>query len=249
MLEVIPAIDLKDGLVVNLKQGKFDESTVYSDDPVKTAERWLDQGASRLHMVDLDGALEGKNVSQSVVVEIAKRFPELTLQLGGGIRSRQTIETYLAAGVDYLVLGTKAVEAPEFVGEMCQAFPGKIIVGLDGLNGKVAIQGWQVITDDNVTDLARQFEQAGIAAIIYTDISRDGMMQGINLTATLALADAVQVPIIASGGINELSDIEALVGLVQKPFGGIQGVITGRAIYEGTLDLSAAIALSKAAAG
>ena len=174
MLEVIPAIDLKDGLVVNLKQGKFDQSTVYSEDPVETAGRWVEQGATRLHIVDLDGALEGKNVSQSVVVEIAQRFPRLTLQVGGGILSRETIEAYLAAGVDYLVLGTKAVEMPEFVGEMCQAFPGKMIVGLDGLNGKVAIQGWKVVTDHNVRDLARQFEAVGIAAIIYTDINRDG---------------------------------------------------------------------------
>ena len=246
MLEVIPAIDLKDGLVVNLKQGKFEQSTVYSHDPVETAQRWVDQGASRLHIVDLDGALEGKNVSQSVVVEIAKRFPDLTLQLGGGIRSEETIETYLAAGVDYSVLGTKAVETPAFVGEMCQAFPGKIIIGLDGLNGKVAIQGWKVITDYNVTDLAGQFEQAGIAAIIYTDINRDGMMGGINMSATVALAEAVKVPIIASGGINALSDIEALVALEPRSVGGIQGVITGRAIYEGTLDLGAAIALTKA---
>ena len=246
MLEVIPAIDLKDGQVVNLKQRQFDQSTVYSEDPVETAARWVDQGATRLHIVDLDGALEGKSVSQPIVVEIARRFPRLTLQLGGGIRSRQTIEDYLAAGVDYLVLGTKAVEMPEFVGEMCQAFPGKMIVGLDGLNGKVAIQGWKVVTDHNVTDLARQFEQVGIAAIIYTDIHRDGMMGGINLPATLALAERVAVPIIASGGINTLADIEALVELPASPVGGIQGVITGRAIYEGTMDLRAAITLSQA---
>lgn len=246
MLEVIPAIDLKDGLVVNLKQGKFDQSTVYSEDPVETAGRWVEQGATRLHIVDLDGALEGKNVSQSVVVEIAQRFPRLTLQVGGGIRSQETIEAYLAAGVDYLVLGTKAVEMPEFVGEMCQAFPGKMIVGLDGLNGKVAIQGWKVVTDHKVTDLARQFEQVGIAAIIYTDINRDGMMGGINLLATVALSETVKVPIIASGGINTLSDIEALVKLPSRSVGGITGVITGRAIYEGTMDLRAAITLSQA---
>lgn len=246
MLEVIPAIDLKDGLVVNLKQGKFDQSTVYSNDPVETARRWVDEGASRLHIVDLDGALEGKNVSQAVVVEIAQRFPALTLQLGGGIRSRETIEAYLAAGVDYLVLGTKAVETPEFVGEMCRAFPGKMLVGLDGLNGKVAIQGWKVMTDHNVTDLARQFEQVGISAIIYTDINRDGMMQGINMPATLALSEAVEVPIIASGGINSLADIEALVKIPARAVGGIQGVITGRAIYEGTMDLRAAITLTQA---
>ncbi len=246
MLEVIPAIDLKDGLVVNLKQGKFDQSTVYSNDPVETARRWVDEGASRLHIVDLDGALEGKNVSQAVVVEIAQRFPALTLQLGGGIRSRETIEAYLAAGVDYLVLGTKAVETPEFVGEMCRAFPGKMLVGLDGLNGKVAIQGWKVMTDHNVTDLARQFEQVGISAIIYTDINRDGMMQGINMPATLALSEAVEVPIIASGGIDSLADIEALVKIPARAVGGIQGVITGRAIYEGTMDLRAAITLTQA---
>ena len=240
MLEVIPAIDLKDGLVVNLKQGKFDQSTVYSEDPVETAGRWVEQGATRLHIVDLDGALEGKNVSQSVVVDIAQRFPRLTLQVGGGIRSRETIEAYLAAGVDYLVLGTKAVEMPEFVGEMCLAFPGKMIVGLDGLNGKVAIQGWKVVTDHKVIDLARQFEQVGIAAIIYTDINRDGAMQGPNIAATAALAHAVSIPVIASGGVSSMDDLTAL-----KATGVISGAISGRALYDGAIDLAAALALLK----
>ena len=242
MLEVIPAIDLKDGLVVNLKQGKFDQSTVYSEDPVETAGRWVEQGATRLHIVDLDGALEGKNVSQSVVVEIAQRFPRLTLQVGGGIRSQETIEAYLAAGVDYLVLGTKAVEMPEFVGEMCQAFPGKMIVGLDGLNGKVAIQGWKVVTDHNVRDLARQFEAVGIAAIIYTDIDRDGAMQGPNVAATAALARATSIPVIASGGVSSLADLIAL----RESGAPLDGAISGRALYDGKLDLAEALKALKA---
>ena len=244
MLTVIPAIDLKDGAVVNLKQGKFDASTVYSTDPLETAARWVNEGASRLHIVDLDGALEGSSVSRDIVNQIAATFPDLTLQLGGGIRSQAIVESYLEAGVDYLVLGTKAVQDPEFVGEMTRRFPGTMIIGLDGLHGKVAIQGWKAVTDHSVVELAKRFENEGVSAIIYTDISRDGMMEGINFEGTVALADAVSLPIIASGGVNQLSDIAQLAALPGRDSGGVQGVITGRAIYEGTLDLKAAFALT-----
>lgn len=244
MLTVIPAIDLKDGAVVNLKQGRFDASTVYSRDPLETAQRWVDAGASRLHIVDLDGALEGASVSRDIVNEIAAQFPDLTLQLGGGIRSQAIIESYLEAGVDYLVLGTKAVQDPGFVGDMTRRFPGTMIIGLDGLDGKVAIQGWKSVTDYSVFELAKRFENDGVSAIIYTDISRDGMMEGINFEGTVALSDAVSLPIIASGGVNQLSDIAQLAALPERDTGGIQGVITGRAIYEGTLDLKEAFALT-----
>ena len=246
MLEVIPAIDLKDGEVVNLRQGKFDQSTVYSQDPVETAGRWVDQGCQRLHIVDLDGALEGTNVSYDMVKAIAVAFPSLTLQLGGGIRDLQTIEHYRAAGVDFLVLGTKAVEEPAFVEEACRHFPGHIIVGLDGIEGRVATNGWKTLTDFTVLELARRFEQAGIEAVVYTDIARDGMMQGVNVEATWSLAESIDVPVIASGGVNKISDIEALLALPPHETGGIQGVITGRAIYEGTLSLPEAMALTQA---
>ena len=245
MLEVIPAIDLKDGAVVNLRQGKFDQSTIYSTDPVETAGRWVAEGCRRLHIVDLDGALAGKSVSYEVVKAIASSFPKLVIQLGGGIRSLTIIERYIDAGVKALVLGTQAVERPSFVDEAAEAFPGHIIVGLDGVKGRVAIHGWKTVTEFGVLDLARRFEQAGIEGIVYTDIERDGMMSGINLEATVHLAEAINVPVIASGGINQLADIETLAALPRSETGGIQGVITGRAIYEGTLSLSEAIAVTQ----
>ena len=244
-MHIIPAIDFKDGKVVNLKQGQLDKTTTYSDDPVGMADRWVAEGAQRLHLVDLDGAFEGKPVNRKAIENIAKNHPDLTIQLGGGIRSAEIIESYLNAGVDYLIIGTKAVDEPEFVGDMCKRFPGHIIVGLDGLHGMVAKNGWKDVTDISVRSLATLFQSDGIESIVYTDIGKDGMMGGVNLHATKALAHAVSVPIIASGGVTDIRDIEALVEADKKVKGSISGVITGRAIYEGTLDLAEAIALVK----
>jgi len=246
-MQVIPAIDFKDGKVVNLKQGQLDQTTTYSDDPVGMADRWVAAGAERLHLVDLDGAFEGTPINHAAIATIARNHPDLTIQLGGGIRSAEVIEAYLEAGVDHLIIGTRAVEEPEFVGEMCKKFPGHIIVGLDGLHGMVAKNGWKEVTEISVKSLAMLFEADGIEAIVYTDIGKDGMMGGINLHATRELANVVNVPIIASGGVNDLSDIEVLLEEDERVYGGITGVITGRAIYEGTLDLAEAIQLCRKA--
>jgi len=246
-MQVIPAIDFKDGKVVNLKQGQLDQTTTYSDDPVGMADRWVAAGAERLHLVDLDGAFEGTPINHAAIATIAKNHPQLTIQLGGGIRSAAVIEAYLEAGVDHLIIGTRAVEEPEFVGEMCKQFPGHIIVGLDGLHGMVAKNGWKEVTEISVKSLAMLFEADGIEAIVHTDIGKDGMMGGINLHATRELANVVNVPIIASGGVNDLSDIEVLLEEGGQVYGGITGVITGRAIYEGTLDLAEAIQLCRKA--
>lgn len=246
-MQVIPAIDFKDGKVVNLKQGQLDQTTTYSDDPVGIADRWVAAGAERLHLVDLDGAFEGTPINHAAIATIARNHPQLTIQLGGGIRSAEVIEAYLEAGVDHLIIGTRAVEEPEFVGEMCKKFPGHIIVGLDGLHGMVAKNGWKEVTEISVKSLAMLFEVDGIEAIIYTDIGKDGMMGGINLHATRELANVVNVPIIASGGVNDLGDIEVLLEEDEWVYGGITGVITGRAIYEGTLDLAEAIQLCRKA--
>jgi len=236
---VIPAIDLKDGQCVRLRQGRMEDSTVFSDDPVKTAGHWLRQGARRLHLVDLNGAFAGTPINGDVVKAIARAWPDLPLQIGGGIRDLSTIEYYLDIGVSYVIIGTQAVKYPPFVAEACRHFPGRIIVGLDARDGLVATDGWAEVSNINVADLARKFADNGVEAIIYTDIARDGMMQGVNVEATLALAEASSIPIIASGGISRMDDIKALQAVSFKG-AGIMGAITGRAIYEGALNLSAA---------
>jgi phosphoribosylformimino-5-aminoimidazole carboxamide ribotide isomerase len=243
-VQIIPAIDFKDGKVVNLKQGRLDQSTTYSDDPIGMAAHWVSQGAERLHLVDLDGAFQGYPVNQAAISIIAANHPELVIQLGGGIRSAKVIEAYLKAGVNYVIIGTQAVDEPEFVGAMCREFPGHIMVGLDGLHGMVAKNGWKEVTDIAVKSLAMLFESDGIEAIVYTDIGKDGMMGGVNINATRDLAEAVSVPVIASGGVTDIRDIAALLEVEAKIDGGITGVITGRAIYEGTLDLAEAIKLT-----
>lgn len=243
-MQIIPAIDFKDGRVVNLKQGRLDQLTTYSDDPVGMADHWVAQGAQRLHLVDLDGAFEGRPVNSEAISRIAANHPSLTIQIGGGIRNAETIGAYLEAGVDYVIIGTKAVEEPEFVNEMCKLFPGHIIVGLDGLHGMVAKNGWKEVTEISVKSLAMIFQGDGIEAIVYTDIGKDGMMGGVNLQATKDLAESVSVPVIASGGVTDIRDIQALLEAGKKVAGGITGVITGRAIYENTLDLREAIRLS-----
>jgi len=234
---IIPAIDLKDGQCVRLRQGLMDDSTVFGDDPVAFARQWVELGARRLHLVDLNGAFAGKPVNGEVVTAIAKAFPNLPIQIGGGIRSADTIQHYLDAGVRYVIIGTKAVKEPAFVAQMCQQFPGHIIVGLDAKDGYVATDGWAEVSKQKATDLAKQFASDGVSEIVYTDIARDGMMQGVNVEATVAMAQASAIPVIASGGITNMDDIRALAANASK---GISGAITGRAIYEGTLDIAEA---------
>lgn len=234
---IIPAIDLKDGKCVRLRQGRMDDSTVFSDDPVQMAERWVNAGARRLHLVDLNGAFAGEPVNGEIVKAIARRFPDLPIQIGGGIRSAETIQAYLDAGVHWVIIGTKAVKEPEFVTEMCAKFPGHIIVGLDAKDGKVATDGWAEVSSVEAVDLACRFANDGVSAIVYTDIARDGMMQGVNLDATLRLAETSGLPVIASGGVTSLDDIKGLAAVADR---GILGAITGRAIYEGTLDVAEA---------
>ncbi len=232
---LIPAIDLKDGRCVRLRQGKMDDETVFSEDPVATAGRWVDAGARRLHIVDLNGAHEGRPVNARVIEQISGAYPELPIQVGGGIRDGDTIQAYLEAGVSYVIIGTKAVTTPHFVSEVCVEFPGHVMVGLDARDGKVATEGWSKLSGHDVVDLAQRLEREGVEAIIYTDIQRDGMMQGINIAATAALASAIHIPVMAAGGITTLDDVRA-VGEVAAE--GIIGAITGRAIYEGTLDFA-----------
>jgi len=239
---VIPAIDLKDGQCVRLRQGRMDEATVFSDDPPAMAAHWVAQGARRLHLVDLDGAFAGAPVNGEAVRAIARAHPHLPVQIGGGIRSAETIEAYLQAGVRYVIIGTRAVREPEFVARMCREFPDRMIVGIDARAGLVATDGWAEVTAVRAVDLARRFAADGVSAIVYTDIERDGMLGGVNLEATLAVA-AAGIPVIASGGVTDLADIRALKAVAAR---GILGAITGRALYEGTLDLAAAQALCDA---
>jgi phosphoribosylformimino-5-aminoimidazole carboxamide ribotide isomerase len=234
---IIPAIDLKDGQCVRLRQGLMSDSTVFSDDPVAMAAQWVQQGCRRLHLVDLNGAFEGKPVNGAVVTAIAKAFPTLPIQIGGGIRSADIIEYYLKAGVQYVIIGTKAVKEPQFVTDMCKQFPGHIIVGLDAKDGWVATDGWAEVSNIQASELAKRFEQDGVNSIVYTDIARDGMMQGVNVKATVAMANASRIPIIASGGVTNMADIVALKAVANE---GICGAITGRAIYEGTLSMAEA---------
>jgi phosphoribosylformimino-5-aminoimidazole carboxamide ribotide isomerase len=232
---LIPAIDLKDGQCVRLRQGKMEDNTVFSDDPVAMAGRWVEAGTKRLHIVDLDGAFAGKPKNAGVIHDIASAYPDIDIQIGGGIRDDETIVAYLDAGVRYVIIGTKAVTDPHFISEVCAEFPTHVIVGLDAKDGKVAVDGWSKLSKHDVIDMAQRFEEDGVAAIVYTDISRDGMMQGVNIEATVKLAQAVKVPVIASGGITSMDDIKALNEVEDE---GIIGAITGRAIYEGTIDLA-----------
>ncbi len=239
---LIPAIDLKEGKCVRLRQGRMEDDTVFSDDPVAVAGRWVDAGARRLHLVDLDGAFAGKPKNADVIHAIVQAYPDVPVQIGGGIRDEDTIQAYLEAGVEYVIIGTKAVSEPHFVRDVAIEFPGHIIVGLDAKDGKVAIDGWSKLSRHDVIDLAKKFEALGVSAIIYTDISRDGRMQGVNVEATANLARAIKIPVIASGGITNIDDIRALGEVAHE---GIMGAITGRAIYEGTLDFAEAEKLAE----
>ena len=234
---LIPAIDLKEGKCVRLRQGRMEDDTVFSDDPVAVAGKWVEQGAKRIHLVDLDGAFAGKPKNADIIHAIVEAFPDVPVQIGGGIRDEETIQGYLNAGIQYVIIGTKAVTEPHFISDIGMEFPGHIIVGLDAKEGKVAIDGWSKLSRHSVVDLAQQFESDGIEAIIYTDIARDGMMQGVNVGATAELARAIRIPVIASGGITNIDDIHALGKVAED---GILGAITGRAIYEGTLDFAEA---------
>jgi phosphoribosylformimino-5-aminoimidazole carboxamide ribotide isomerase len=235
---IIPAIDLKDGHCVRLKQGSMEGATVFSEDPGAMAKHWLDQGARRLHVVDLNGAFAGKPRNEGAIQAIVDAVgDEIPIQLGGGIRSLEVIERYLDDGVSFIIIGTAAVKTPGFLHDACYAFPGHIMVGLDARDGKVAVEGWSKMTGHDVLDLAKKFQDYGVEAIIHTDIGRDGMMSGLNVDATVALARELTVPVIASGGISSLEDVRMLCGFEAE---GIVGAITGRALYEGSLDLGAA---------
>lgn len=232
---LIPAIDIKDGKCVRLRQGKMDDSTVFSDNPIEMADRWAAAGAKRLHIVDLDGAVHGKPKNAAIVHEIAERHPDIPIQLGGGVRDEDTVEAYLNAGVQYVIIGTRAVNEPHFVSDIALEYPRHIIVGLDAVDGKLAVDGWSKLSKHDLIDLAQHFENDGVHAIIYTDISKDGMMQGANIELTKKLAESVRIPVIASGGVTNLEDLKKLKAIEKS---GVTGVITGRAIYEGTLDFS-----------
>jgi len=232
---IIPAIDLKDGRCVRLKQGDMASATVFSDDPVAMAKHWSAQGAQRLHVVDLNGAVAGKPKNEKVIRQIIAVAGEMEIELGGGIRDLDTIESYLDAGVSFVVIGTAAVKNPGFLSDACYAFPGHIIAGLDAKEGKVAVEGWSKLTGHDVIDLAKKYEEYGVEALIYTDIGRDGMMSGVNIEATLKLAQAIKTPIIASGGLNGIPDVEAICAKLVPE--GVIGAIAGRALYEGKLDL------------
>ncbi len=241
---IIPAIDVKDGRCVRLKQGDMSTATVYSDDPVAVAKHWLAQGARRLHVVDLNGAAAGRPKNEGVIREIVKAVGDsIPVQLGGGIRDLDTIEKYLDGGVTYVVIGTAAVKNPGFLHDACTAFGGHIIVALDAKDGKVAVEGWSKLTGHDVVDLAKKFEEYGVEAVLYTDIGRDGMLTGVNVAATVKLARELRVPVIASGGLTGLADVEQLCAIESE---GIMGVITGRALYQGTVDFKAAQAKADA---
>ena len=235
---LIPAIDLKDGQCVRLQQGDMSVSTTFGEDPAAMARRWLDAGARRLHLVDLNGAFAGKPVNEGAIKAILREVnDEIPVQLGGGIRDLDTIERYLDAGISYVIIGTAAVKNPGFLQDACSAFGGHIIVGLDAKDGKVATDGWSKLTGHEVADLARKFQDYGVEGVIYTDIGRDGMLTGINIDATVKLAQALTIPVIASGGLSGMSDIEKLCEVESD---GVEGVICGRSIYTGDLDFAAA---------
>ncbi len=244
---LIPAIDLKDGHCVRLKQGDMDQSTTFGEDPAAMARRWVDAGARRLHLVDLNGAFAGTPKNYAAIKSILKEVgDDIPVQLGGGIRDMNTIEKYIDGGLRYVIIGTAAVKNPGFLKDACSAFGGHIIVGLDAKDGKVATDGWSKLTGHEVVDLAKKFEDWGVESIIYTDIGRDGMLSGINIDATVKLAQSLTIPVIASGGLGSMADIDQLCAVESE---GVEGVICGRAIYSGDLDFAAAQARADELAG
>ena len=238
---ILPAIDLKEGRCVRLEQGLMDKDTVYNDDPAAQALIWQEQGGELLHIVDLDGAFAGVPKNKAAIRAIVEAI-DIPSELGGGIRDMQTIEAYLELGIDRVILGTVAKENPALVAEACRKFPGRIVVGIDAMNGLVAVRGWADVTEKLASEMAKEMEGFGVEAIIYTDIARDGMMQGPNIEATRALAEAINIPVIASGGLSTLDDIRRLIAIESS---GVTGVITGKAIYSGAIDLREAVALTR----
>lgn len=238
---IIPAIDIKGGQCVRLRQGRMEDDTVFSSNPVAMAERWINAGAQRLHIIDLDGAMAGKAVNAKLIHQIVEAYPDIPIQVGGGIRSVETIQSYLDIGVRYAIIGTRAVTHPHFVADACAEFPDQIIVSLDAHEGKVAIEGWSKLSQHDVIKIAERLAREGVNAIIFTDIKRDGMLEGLNVQATVELARAVEIPVIAAGGVTSLADIQALCD-AQEDW--IMGAVTGRAIYEGTLDFAQAQTLA-----
>ena len=230
---LFPAIDIKNGSCVRLVQGKMENATIFNEDPVEQAKFFESKGCKWIHIVDLDGAIEGKPVNIDIINSIAETYPDIPIQVGGGIRDEDTIQAYLDVGVAYVIIGTRAVTTPHFVSDVCLEFPGHIIVGLDAKNGKLATDGWSKLSNHDVNDMAIRYEEEGVAAIIFTDISRDGMLNSVNIDATVDLCREISIPVIASGGVTYLDDIRSLYYVAEE---GILGVITGRAIYEGTLD-------------
>ena len=244
---IIPAIDLKDGKCVQLQQGLMDKSTIFSENPAEMARKWIDEGAKRLHLVDLNGAFSGKPINEAAIRSIVSEVGgEIPIQLGGGIRNLDTVESFLNSGVDSAIIGTAAVTNPGFLHEACFAFPGQIIVGLDAKDGDVAINGWEKMTGHNVIELAQKFEDYGVESVIYTDIGRDGMLAGVNIDATVKLSQALKIPVTASGGVSNLNDIKLLCDVANE---GIRGVITGTAIYKGTLNFKEASILAEKLTG
>jgi len=245
-MQVIPAIDLKEGKCVRLKQGLMDQATIFSEHPAEMAKLWKSKGARRLHLVDLDGAFAGQQKNLSIIKEVIQEMGDIPIQLGGGIRNLDAVENLINIGIDSVIIGTAAITNPGFLHEACFAFPGQVIVGLDAKDGEVAINGWAKLTGHSVFEMAKKFEDYGVASIIYTDIGRDGMLQGINIDATVKLAENGNVPIIASGGLSDIQDIENLCAVANV---GIKGVIAGRSIYEGTLDFEKANQLAETLTG
>ena len=234
---IIPAIDLKEGQCVRLQQGRMDQATVFSDDPLKMASHWIDAGCQRLHIVDLDGAIKGHPVNTDVIKRICKNHSHIAIQIGGGIRSLEAAAAYLDAGAEFVIVGTQAIKSPPWVVDMCKQFPGQIIVGLDAKEGQVATEGWTKTADCDVIEIGKRFEDSGVSAIIYTDIVRDGMMVGVNTQATGALAKAIDIPVIASGGVANYQDIKDLQAIGDEV---IMGAIVGRALYQGAMDYAKA---------
>lgn len=237
MMQIVPAIDLKDGQCVRLRQGRMEDDTVFSSDVVATATRWVDAGAERLHIVDLDGAFAGEPRNGEIIREVCSAHPDLQVQVGGGIRDEEIAARYIDAGVRWVIIGTQAVKEPALIKRLCHNHPGQVIVGLDALNGKVALSGWAEDSGQDAIELAKSFEGVGVSGIIYTDIERDGMMQGFNAQATAALAAQIDIPVFASGGVNSYEDIDRLCQIASD---GVTGAIVGRAMYDGTIELAAA---------
>lgn len=239
---VIPAIDIKEGRCVRLKQGRMTDETVFSEVPEEMAVKWFEQGAERLHIIDLDGAVQGRPVNNLTIKRIVNAIP-IPIQLGGGVRDMDVLEAYYNIGIHYMILGTVAYKDPEFVMQACDRFPGRIILGIDAKKDRVAVEGWTEEIDSSPVELAKKFEATGVTSIIYTDIHRDGMRTGPNVDATRALARAVEIPVIASGGISGISDVLEILTLSED---GVVGMITGRALYDGSLDLAEAIGVCRA---